>query len=59
MFPIYILILKQVWVHLILGNEGISDALHSILRADQYDAGASAYHQTETPWIFRKLVGLI
>lgn len=59
MFPIYILILKQVWMQLILGDEGIRDALHTILRADQYDAGASAHHQTETSWIFRKLVGLI
>lgn len=60
MFSIYIINLRtRCGLKLILRNERIGDALHTVLWADQDDASASAHHQTETSRILRELVGLI
>lgn len=60
MFSIYIINLRtRCGLKLILCNERIGDALHTVLWADQDDAGSTAHHQAETPRIFRELVGLI
>ena len=44
---------------LVLGHEGVGNALHPVHGADEGDRGAPADHQAEMPGVLGELVGVV